>query len=186
MRAARAQVTAPSPTTSGVRSTALLTSPRCVCVYIALMVCHGASHKSGLSQPRARANIPCDIYTHNAAPTPSPRFGGQHAFSACRKASSPTAGHSAAVCCNLLSDLCRLLPPPCIQTVVCVPIRGGSHWQNWRCCHTVLPHVVARKHNQRVYELCSCFLIRARASNRPVLRPRVPQGPLKGWKYETR
>ena len=85
VRAARAQVTAPSPTTSGVRSTALLTSPRCVCVYIALMVCHGASHKSGLSQPRARANIPRDTYNHNAAPTPSPRFGGQHAFPACRK-----------------------------------------------------------------------------------------------------
>ena len=66
------------------------TSMRCVCVYIARMVCHGASQKSGLSQPRARANIACDIRNEHAARTPTPRLGGQHAFSACRRASSPT------------------------------------------------------------------------------------------------
>ena len=65
------------------------TSMRCVCVYIARMVCHGASQKSGLSQPRARANIACDIRNEHAARTPNPRLGGQHAFSACRRASSP-------------------------------------------------------------------------------------------------
>ena len=107
------------------------------------MVCHGASHKSGPSQPRARANIPCDIYTHNAAPTPNPRLGAQHTFSACRKASSPTAGHSAAVCCNLLSDLCRLLPPLAYR-LSSASQSGGAHIGRTgdaatQCCHTWWP-----------------------------------------------
>jgi len=37
-----------------------------------------------------------------------------------------TAGHSVAVCCDLLADLCSLLLPPCMQTIVCVSHSGGS------------------------------------------------------------
>ena len=88
-----------------------------------------------------------------------------------------TAGHSVAVCCDLLADLCSLLLPPCMQTIVCVShSRGSSQRRNWRCCHTV----VARNST-----IVAAFSVRGMSCNprthtsiRPVLRPWAPQGPL--------
>ena len=35
-------------------------------------------------------------------------------------------GHSVATCCNLLEDLCSLLLPPCVRSVICGSYSGGG------------------------------------------------------------
>ena len=36
------------------------------------------------------------------------------------------AGHSVATCCNLLEDLCSMLLPPCVRSVICGSYSGGG------------------------------------------------------------
>ena len=101
-----------------------------------------------------------------------------------------TAGHSIAVCCNLLPNLCSILLPRTCTLFSATHIQGVDNSSRNcssenRCCLIV----VARKQNHSGHAFSSAssfFLQCARESDRSVLPLRAPQGPLIGWKHARR
>ena len=75
-------------------------------------------------------------------------------YSCARVLSQRTAGHSVAVCCNLLADMCSLVLPPACRLLSACHIQEGVHIGKLAMLPYMLPHSGGQKqHNRRVFSL---------------------------------